>query len=95
MTDAVERGARLIAHEHGSEVFSADHVPYEYTDAERDQYRSEAEAVIRDVIEQLRGLAGQPELVIDGPGIRLPVDPMTAMRLLDRAVDWLEKGVRR
>ncbi len=38
----------------------------------------------------LRSLAGEPELVIDNPCGRLPVDPTTAMVLLQRAADWLD-----
>lgn len=44
--EEIERGARTIAHEHGSTVFDDDHVPYEYTEHERDQYRAEACAVM-------------------------------------------------
>lgn len=91
--NVAERAARLVAEEHGSDVFTDGHVPYEFTDAERDQYRAEAQAVIGLVVETLRGLAGEPELLIDGPGVRLSVDATTAMRLLDRAADWIEKGV--
>ncbi len=38
----------------------------------------------------LRSLASEPELVIDNPCGRLPVDPTTAMVLLQRAADWLD-----
>lgn len=44
--EMVEAGAKLIAEEHGSEVFWPDHEPNEYTDVEREQYRAEARAVI-------------------------------------------------
>jgi hypothetical protein len=43
--EMVDAGARLIAQEHGSEVFWPDHEPNEYTDVEREQYRAEARAV--------------------------------------------------
>lgn len=50
---AVERGARLIAHEHGSHVFGPTPGGCVYDRAERAQYRVEAGAVIRDVGDQL------------------------------------------
>lgn len=44
--EMLEAGAKLIAQEHGSTVFDDDHEVYEFTDAERSQYRDEARAVI-------------------------------------------------
>lgn len=44
--EMLSAGAKLIAEEHGSEVFWPDHEPNEYTDVEREQYRAEARAVI-------------------------------------------------
>ncbi len=98
----VDEAARAIAFEHGSTVFDDDHEPYEFTEAEREQYRAEARAVAEllafhapaDVVTLLRQLAGEPELVIDGPGDRLPVDATTAMHLLARAADWLETHLK-
>lgn len=41
----IEDAARLLAQEHGSDVFDVGHVPYEFTELEREQYRAEARAV--------------------------------------------------
>ncbi len=94
--------ARLVADEHGSDAYSAHPASGEYAPLERDQYEAEARAVIEfatphitaDVVTLLRQLAGEPELVIDGPGDRLPVDATTAMHLLARAADWLETHLK-
>ncbi len=100
--DMLAAAARLVADEHGSDAYSANPSSGEYAPLERDQYEAEARAVIEftaphipaDVVKLLRQLAGEPELVIDGPGDRLPVDATTAMHLLARAADWLETRLK-
>lgn len=47
--EMIDAGARAVASEHGSTVFDYEHEPYEFTDAERAQYRAEAEAVLMAV----------------------------------------------
>jgi hypothetical protein len=44
--EAITRAAHMIAEEHGSTVFESDHVEYEFSDAERDQYIAEATAAL-------------------------------------------------
>lgn len=76
--EEIERGARTIAHEHGSTVFDDDHVPYEYTEHERDQYRAEACAVMvedRAALMAAGRLLPEPLETRTEWGIRLPDQP--------------------
>lgn len=70
--EMVEAGARLIAQEHGSTVFDDDHVPYEFTEAERSQYRAEARAVAEAVAPLIAAQALREAALkaLAGPGAR-------------------------
>lgn len=81
-------GAKLIAVEHGSTVFDDDHVVYEFTEAERDQYRAEAKAVIEFAAPLIaaQALRDAADLVDRGPTFRMPPSVISAL-LRERADD--------
>lgn len=62
-------------------------------DAVRAGLAAAAPLIAKSVIARLRGLAGEPELIVDmSQDRRERVDLISAMHLLDRAADWLERA---